>query len=100
MSHENAADPSAALQAARTKSKCIELLALAADYREVLPQVLELLRQYYAAEQVQFCGAGTRMPGSRTVLEDWRNQRKQTWGEQGILRPLLFSKRNCTENFW
>ena len=58
MSQENAADPSAALQATRTKSKCIELLALAADYREVLPQVLELLRQYYAAEQVQFCECG------------------------------------------
>ena len=49
MSHENQADQSAFLQAACTKSKCIELLALAADYREALPQVLELLRQYYAA---------------------------------------------------
>ena len=49
MSHENMADQSAFLQAACTKSKCIELLALAADYREALPQVLELLRQYYAA---------------------------------------------------
>ena len=36
MSHENAADLFAALQAARTKSKCIELLALAADCQEVL----------------------------------------------------------------
>lgn len=34
MSHENMADQSAFLQAACTKSKCIELLALAADYRE------------------------------------------------------------------
>ena len=54
MSHENMADQSAFLQAACTKSKCIELLALAADYREALPQVLELLRQYYAAEKVCF----------------------------------------------
>ena len=45
MSHENQADQSAFLQAACTKSKCIELLALAADYREALPQVLELLRR-------------------------------------------------------
>ena len=45
MNHENQADQSALLQAACTKSKCIELLALAADYREALPQVLELLRQ-------------------------------------------------------
>ena len=46
------------LQAACTKSKCIELLALAADYREALPQVLELLRQYYAAEKVCFYECG------------------------------------------
>ena len=58
MSHENETNQSAALQAACMKSKCIELLALAADYREVLPQVLELLRQYYAAEQVRFCECG------------------------------------------
>ena len=58
MSHENMADQSAFLQAACTKSKCIELLALAADYREALPQVLELLRQYYAAEKVCFYECG------------------------------------------
>ena len=58
MSHENQADQSALLQAACTKSKCIELLALAADYREALPQVLELLRQYYAAEKVCFYECG------------------------------------------
>lgn len=58
MSHENQADQSAFLQAACTKSKCIELLALAADYRESLPQVLELLRQYYAAEKVCFYECG------------------------------------------
>ena len=58
MNHENAADQSAALQAARTKSKCMELLALAGDYRDVLPKVLELLRQYYEAERVQFCESG------------------------------------------
>lgn len=58
MSHGNETDQSAALQAARTKSKCIELLALAADYREVLPQVLELLKRYYAADLVQFCECG------------------------------------------
>ena len=58
MSHENQADQSAFLQAACTKSKCIELLALAADYREALPQVLELLRQYYAAEKVCFYECG------------------------------------------
>lgn len=52
------ADQSAFLQAACTKSKCIELLALAADYREALPQVLELLRQYYAAEKVCFYECG------------------------------------------
>ena len=45
MNHENQADQSALLQAACTKSKCIELLALAADYREALPQVLELDRK-------------------------------------------------------
>ena len=55
MSHENQADQSAFLQAACTKSKCIELLALAADYREAL---LELLRQYYAAEKVCFYECG------------------------------------------
>ena len=58
MNHENQADQSALLQAACTKSKCIELLALAADYREALPQVLELLRQYYAAEKVCFYECG------------------------------------------
>ena len=58
MSHENEMDQSAKLQAASTKSKCIELLALASDYREALPQVLELLKQYYAAELVQFCECG------------------------------------------
>lgn len=58
MSHANGADPSAVLQAACTKSKCIELLALASDYREALPQVLELLKRYYAADLVQFCECG------------------------------------------
>lgn len=58
MEYEKGTDQSAALQAACTKGKCIELLALAEDYREVLPQVLELLRQYYAADQVRFLACG------------------------------------------
>ena len=65
MSHENEADQSAALLAACTKSKCMELLALAGDYRDVMPQVLELLRQYYAAEQVQFCECGEADAGKQ-----------------------------------
>ena len=58
MSHENEADQSAELRAARTKSECAELLALAGNYQEVMPQLLELLKQYYEAEQVDFCECG------------------------------------------
>lgn len=80
MSHENQADQSAFLQAACTKSKCIELLALAADYREALPQVLELLRQKRSA----FMSAVSRI---------------QTDGRKpAVFLLLLFLRRICTEN--
>ncbi len=72
MSHENQADQSAFLQAACTKSKCIELLALAADYREALPQVLELLRQYYAAEKVCFYECGEPDTDGRQEAGIWQ----------------------------
>ena len=84
MSHENMADQSAFLQAACTKSKCIELLALAADYREALPQVLELLRQYYAAEKVCLMSAVSR------IRTDGR--------KPAVSLLLLFLRRICTEN--
>lgn len=83
MNHENQADQSALLQAACTKSKCIELLALAADYREALPQVLELLRQYYAAEKVCFYECGEPDTDGR---------------KPAVSLLLLFLRRICTEN--
>lgn len=94
MSHENAADPSAALQAARTKSKCIELLALAADYREVLPQVLELLRQYYAAEQVQFCECGDADAGKPDSIGRLAESEKTNVGGAGnFAASVIFEEK-------
>lgn len=94
MSHENAADPSAALQASRTKSKCIELLALAADYREVLPQVLELLRQYYAAEQVQFCECGDADAGKPDSIGRLAESEKTNVGGAGnFAASVIFEEK-------
>lgn len=94
MSHENAADLFAALQAARTKSKCIELLALAADYREVLPQVLELLRQYYAAEQVQFCECGDADAGKPDSIGRLAESEKTNVGGAGnFAASVIFEEK-------
>lgn len=76
MSHENEADQSAALRAARTKSECIELLALASDYREALPQVLELLKRYYGAEQVRFCECGEADGGNMGANSETNGQKE------------------------
>ena len=98
MSHENMADQSAFLQAACTKSKCIELLALAADYREALPQVLELLRQYYAAEKVCFYECGEPDTDGRQEAGSFSVQ--ALTGTQILCHFLflLFLRRICTEN--
>ena len=90
MSHENMADQSAFLQAACTKSKCIELLALAADYREALPQVLELLRQYYvrkiAGRAFRRVGSGPGAFFNGCPCSCFRNQEKETSGVSASLK--------------
>ncbi len=43
--------------------------------------------------------AGTRMPGSRTVLEDWRNQRKQTGGSREFCGLCYFRRETVRKTF-
>ena len=47
-------DQSEQLRMTDTKSACMELLALSKNYRQVMPQVLELIREYYAADKTCF----------------------------------------------